>query len=200
MFKYLEPIKTLGLDDQTCSSLAQCAYEYFKTKTVNPQIATKKEYSKALSCFVRFFGLINPTKNINDPLFQLYLKNEALKGKPETLKLISQYIQEILQIHMSKVLFSSPDIENTFNAVSNKYNNKGEKIRYLVGFDYKIEVIVSSNYSNKILTPQIYFIMTLDDGEIIKMKVELRMFNEFRKDLSLNIKRILANEGEVLLK
>ena len=65
----------------------------------------------------------------------------------------------------------------------------------MVNFDYKIDVVISSNYSNKLLIPQIYFIFTLDDGEIIKVKVDLRMFNEFRKNLGMHIKKILINEG-----
>lgn len=200
MYKYLEPIRSLGLDDQTLSQLMQCAYEYFQTKNVNRKIGTQKEYSKALSCFVRFFGCVNPTKQFDDPLFQNYLKNECLKGKTETYNGINNYIKEILQIHSTKIFFSSPDIGNTLNPVSNKHNKQGNKIRNLVNFDYKVDVVISSNYSNKILTPHIYFVLTLDDGEIIKMKVDLRMFNEFRKSLSLNIKRILANENVIFLK
>ena len=43
--------------------------------------------------------------------------------------------------------------------------------------------------------PQIYLIFSLDDGEIIKVKVDLRIFNEFRKDLGMHVKKILLNEG-----
>ncbi len=55
--------------------------------------------------------------------------------------------------------------------------------------------MISSNYHNKLLVPQIYLIFTLDDGEIIKVKADLRIFNEFRKDLGMHVKKILLNEG-----
>ena len=84
---------------------------------------------------------------------------------------------------------------NTLNAIDKKTNNRGRNIRNLVNFDYKIDVVISSNFSNKLLIPQIYFIFSLDDGEIIKVKVDLRMFNEFRKNLGMHIKKILINEG-----
>ena len=86
-------------------------------------------------------------------------------------------------------------MDNVLSPIPNKANNKGRNIRKLVNFDYKIDVAISSNYSNKLLAPQIFFIFTLDDGEVIKAKVDLRMFNEFRKDLAINIKKILVNES-----
>ena len=64
-----------------------------------------------------------------------------------------------------------------------------------MNFDYKIDVVISSNYHNKLLVPQIYLIFSLDDGEIVKIKVDLRIFNEFRKCLGMHVKKILFNEG-----
>ena len=67
-------------------------------------------------------------------------------------------------------------------------------------FDFKIDVNISSNFNNRMLSPEIYFIFTFEDGSILKIKVDLRMFNEIRKNLSLNIKKILFNENVALLK
>ena len=50
------------------------------------------------------------------------------------------------------------------------------------------------------LVPEIYMIFTLDDGSQLKMKIDMRMFNEFRKNLALNIKKIIENENVSLLK
>ena len=195
MFKYLDPVKSLGLDDKTTSSLISVAYNYYQTKEINRSTFSKKEYAKLISCFVRFFGSLNSSKQQDEDAMQTYLKNEGLKGKTESIKLLNRYINEIKQIQTAQILFSSPDLGNTLNAIDKKTNNRGRNIRNLVNFYYKIDVIISSNYNNKLLIPQIYLIFSLDDGEIIKVKTDLRMFNEFRKNLGMHIKKMLINEG-----
>ena len=195
MFKYLDPVKSLGLDDKTTSSLISVAYNYYQTKEINRSTFSKKEYAKLISCFVRFFGSLNSSKQQDEDTMQTYLKNEGLKGKTESIKLLNGYMNEIKQIQTAQILFSSPDLGNTLNAIDKKTNNRGRNIRNLVNFDYKIDVIISSNYNNKLLIPQIYLIFSLDDGEIIKVKTDLRMFNEFRKNLGMHIKKMLINEG-----
>ena len=194
MNKTIDQAKSLGIDDKTTSSLITVAYNYYQTKEIDKKVCTKKEYAKLISCFVRFFRSINSTKQNDDELIQ-HLKLESLKGKNESLNLVTKYIAEIRQVQSSKILFGSPDLTNTLNPINNKNYNRGRHIRNLVNFDYKIDVVISSNYHNKLLQPQIYLIFSLDDGEIIKVKVDLRIFNEFRKDLAFHIKKILLNEG-----
>ncbi len=194
MNKTIDQAKSLGIDDKTTSSLITVAYNYYQTKEIDKKVCTKKEYAKLISCFVRFFRSINSTKQNDDELIQ-HLKLESLKGKTESLNLVTKYIAEIRQVQSSKILFGSPDLTNTLNPINNKNYNRGRHIRNLVNFDYKIDVVISSNYHNKLLQPQIYLIFSLDDGEIIKVKVDLRIFNEFRKDLAFHIKKILLNEG-----
>ena len=194
MNKTIDQAKSLGIDDKTTSSLITVAYNYYQTKEIDKKVCTKKEYAKLISCFVRFFRSINSTKQNDEELIQ-HLKLESLKGKTESLNLVTKYIAEIRQVQSSKILFGSPDLTNTLNPINNKNYNRGRHIRNLVNFDYKIDVVISSNYHNKLLQPQIYLIFSLDDGEIIKVKVDLRIFNEFRKDLAFHIKKILLNEG-----
>ena len=194
MNKTIDQAKSLGIDDKTTSSLITVAYNYYQTKEIDKKVCTKKEYAKLISCFVRFFRSINSTKQNDDELIQ-HLKLESLKGKTESLNLVTKYIAEIRQVQSSKILFGSPDLTNTLNPINNKNYNRGRHIRNLVNFDYKIDVVISSNYHNKLLQPQIYLIFSLDDGEIIKVKVDLRIFNEFRKDIAFHIKKILLNEG-----
>ena len=194
MNKTIDQAKSLGIDDKTTSSLITVAYNYYQTKEIDKKVCTKKEYAKLISCFVRFFRSINSTKQNDDELIQ-HLKLESLKGKTESLNLVTKYIAEIRQVQSSKILFGSPDLTNTLNPINNKNYNRGRHIRNLVNFDYKIDVVISSNYHNKLLQPQIYLIFSLDDGEIIKVKVDLRIFNEFRKDLAFHIKKILLNDG-----
>ena len=194
MYKPLDAIKSLRIDDKTTNSLIKVAYNYYQTKEIDKNAITKKEYAKLISCFVRFFGSLNSSR-ISDDDILFYLKSEALKGKNESITLVTNYINEIRQIQSAKIMFSSPDLTSTLNQINNKTYNSGRNIRNLVNFDYKIEVVISSNYHNKLLLPHIYLIFSLDDGEIIKVKVDLRIFNEFRKDLSMHIKKILLNEG-----
>ena len=194
MYKTIDPVKSLGIDDKTASSLIKVAYNYYQTKEIDKSIITKKEYAKLISCFVRFFSSLNSSRLSDDDILH-YLKTEGLKGKTESIALASQYVAEIRQVQSTKILFSSPDLTSTLNPVNNKTYNRGRNIRNLVNFDYKIDVVISSNYHNKLLVPQIYLIFTLDDGEIIKVKADLRIFNEFRKDLGMHVKKILLNEG-----
>ena len=200
MIKYLNPISKFAIDDNTTSQIIIQAYDYYKDKSVNKQIGQSKEYSQVFSCFVRFFNSINSTKPIDDEHFQNTLKNEILKGKNESIKILNEKIKDILQIQSKRVLFSESEPINSLKNVPLKENNKGSNISKIVNFDFKIDVPISSHYSNRLLTPEIYFIFTLDDGTILKTKVDIRMFNEFRKDLTLNIKKILTNEGVNLLK
>ena len=194
MYKPIDPVKSLGIDDKTTSSLIKVAYNYYQTKEIDKNLCSKKEYAKLISCFVRFFNSLNSSRLSDDDVLH-YLKTEGLKGKTESIALASQYVAEIRQVQSAKILFSSPDLINTLNPVNNKTYNRGRNIRNLVNFDYKIDVVISSNYHNKLLLPQIYLIFSLDDGEIIKVKVDLRIFNEFRKDLGMHVKKILLNEG-----
>ena len=194
MYKPIDPVKSLGIDDKTTSSLIKVAYNYYQTKEIDKNLCSKKEYAKLISCFVRFFNSLNSSRLSDDDVLH-YLKTEGLKGKTKSIALASQYVAEIRQVQSAKILFSSPDLINTLNPVNNKTYNRGRNIRNLVNFDYKIDVVISSNYHNKLLLPQIYLIFSLDDGEIIKVKVDLRIFNEFRKDLGMHVKKILLNEG-----
>ena len=194
MYKPIDPVKSLGIDDKTTSSLITVAYNYYQTKDLDKSKITKKEHAKLISCFVRFFNSLNSSRISDDDILH-YLKTEGLKGKTESIALATKYISEIRQIQSTKILFSSPDLINTLNPINNKTYNRGRNIRNLVNFDYKIDVVISSNYHNKLLLPQIYLIFSLDDGEIIKVKVDLRIFNEFRKNLGMHVKKILFNEG-----
>ena len=140
MNKTIDQVKSLGIDDKTTSSLITVAYNYYQTKEIDKKVCTKKEYVKLISCFVRFFRSINSTKQNDDELIQ-HLKLESLKGKNESLNLVTKYIAEIRQVQSSKILFGSPDLTNTLNPINNKNYNRGRHIRNLVNFDYKIDSV-----------------------------------------------------------
>ena len=91
MFKYLDPVKSLGLDDKTTSSLISVAYNYYQTKEINRTACSKKEFAKLISCYVRFFDSLNVSKQQDEDMLQSYLKNEGLKGKTEYSAVIPLY-------------------------------------------------------------------------------------------------------------
>lgn len=199
MFKYLEPIHHLNIDDSTAQLLVAKAYQYYSTHSCESYAAIPDAHSaKAFSAFVRFFKCMNSNKKIDEDLFQNYLKNEALKGKPQTISLINTCIGEIFSIQRTRIIFSET-ISPSFPSI-NIPNSKGKNARFIKSFDYRIDAIISSNYCNRLLVPEIYFIFTLDDGSIIKIKIDIRLFNEFRKNIALNIKKIIENESVNLLK
>jgi hypothetical protein len=199
MFKYLEPIKTFGLDDETTNNILDNSYIYYKDNMLNYQLKENKNFAMAFSCFLRFLRSINSSRKIDEELFQNYLRNEVLKGKPKTIAKLNNLINEIKLIQSSRILFNSNNYIG-FNEIVLKEKSFGKNYRYVNNFDFKIDVNISSNYNNRMLSPEIYFIFTFDDGSLLKIKVDLRLFNEIRKNLSLNIKKILFNENIALLK
>jgi len=199
MFKYLEPIKTFNLDDDTANNILDNSYLYYRDNILNYQLKENKNFAMAFSSFLRFLKSINSSKKIDEEFFQNYLKNEALKGKPKTISKLNDLINEIKLIQSSRILFNSNN-NIGFNQIPLKEKNFGKNYKYVSNFDFKIDVNISSNFNNRMLSPEIYFIFTFEDGSILKIKVDLRMFNEIRKDLSLNIKKILFNENVALLK
>ena len=120
MIKYLNPISKFAIDDNTTSQIIIQAYDYYKDKNVNKQIGESKEYSQVFSCFVRFFNSINSTKPIDDEHFQNSLKNEILKGKNESIKILNEKIKDILQIQSKRVLFSESEPINSLKNVTLK--------------------------------------------------------------------------------
>jgi hypothetical protein len=124
----------------------------------------------------------------------------VFKGKPQSIATLNAYIEEIKSIQKTRLMFNSDDVQNSLQAISNKNNAKGPSIKEIINCEYKIDVVISNDYSNKMLTPEIYLLFSLDDGSTLKTKIDLRMFNELRKGVALNIKKILENENVPLLK
>ena len=201
MFKYLTPIKSYGVDDDTSATLLEHSYNYYKTNIIDNQFIEKQDekVQSIISCFYRFLKVINSSKIIEEDLLQKYIKDEVFKNKPKTITLLNQYINEIKGIQLTRVLFSTPDLQK-LRYLPNKYENQGKKIKRLINFDYKINVDISNTYSNKILLPEVFFIFTFDDGSVLQTKASLRIINEFRKDLTINLKRIRINDNIPLLK
>ena len=200
MFKYLEPLKKAELNDASTVELISKAYEYYQFRVVPDLNENQKQNIQYFSCFVRFFKCINSSRKIDEEFLQNYFKNEIFKGKPQSVELLNSYIEEIKGIQKTRLLFSSDEIQSSLQAISNKSNSKGPNIKEIINCEYKVDVVISNDYSNKMLTPEIYLLFSLDDGSTLKTKIDLRMFNELRKGIALNIKKILENENVPLLK
>ena len=200
MFKYLEPLKKANFDDTSTVALITKAYEYYQFRVIPDLNEQQKDNAQYFSCFVRFFKCINSSRKIDEEFLQNYFKNEVFKGKPQSIATLNAYIEEIKAIQKTRLMFNSEDGQNSLQAISNKNNSKGPNIKEIINCEYKIDVVISNDYSNKMLTPEIYLLFTLDDGSTLKTKIDLRMFNELRKGVALNIKKILENENVPLLK
>ena len=200
MFKYLEPLKKTDLNDASTVELISKAYEYYQFRIVPDLNENQKQNDQYFSCFVRFFKCINSSRKIDEEFLQNYFKNEIFKGKPRSIEILNSYIEEIKSIQKTRLLFSSDEIQSSLQAICNKSNSKGPNIKEVINCEYKVDVVISNDYSNKMLTPEIYLLFSLDDGSTLKTKIDLRMFNELRKGIALNIKKILENESVPLLK
>ena len=73
-------------------------------------------------------------------------------------------------------------------------------MKVLCNFNWKINLIISNNESNRVLVPQIFLIFGFTDGTNLKTKISLKLFQEFRKNLTFQIRKIIENEGKALLK
>lgn len=201
MFKYLEPIKQFNVDEKTTNALCNKAFAFYQTRSSSVFSPEQTEQDNIIiSSFIRFFKCINSSKKIDEEFFQNYLKNEVFKGKPSTIEHVFKYVKEILNVQANRLLFEVTDLSDSLKHVPMKQFAKGRNIRKIVNFEYKIEVVVSNTFSNRVLLPQIYFIFTFDNGTTLKTQISIRLFNEFRKNLALNIKKIIQNEGVPLLK
>lgn len=201
MLKYLDHLRGNNCDDTTLLVLATKAYHFYEDKSVSVFTNDQTEHDNyIISVFIRFFKCINSSKALDKDFFDGYIKNDIFKGKPLTIDYVTNCINSIKATQATRLLFEVTDVGDSLKQVPAKQNGKGKNIKKVVNFEYKLEVVVSNLVSNKVLVPQIYFIFTFDDGTTLKTQIGIRLFNEFRKNLALNIKKIIQNESVPLLK
>ena len=61
-------------------------------------------------------------------------------------------------------------------------------------------IIGYTNYTNKVLLPEIILNFTLNDGKSYSFLIEYKVFQELRRLLTLHLKKIMENENILLLK
>ena len=70
----------------------------------------------------------------------------------------------------------------------------------LTNFYFKMDIVISNKNSNRVLQPQIYLFLTLNDGRTLCLFIDIKVFEEIRKSLAFHIKKILDIEAKPLLK
>ena len=70
MFKYLEPIKTFNLDDETAYNILDNSYLFYKDNILNYQLKENKIFAMAFSAFLRFLKSVNSSKKIDEAGFK----------------------------------------------------------------------------------------------------------------------------------
>ena len=200
MLKYLEPLKQFKLtEDQTTQAITK-AYDFYQNRSGEKFTDEDQQIAVPISCLVRFFKCINSGKKIDEEFLQNYFKNDVFKQKPNSINYLNQCINSIKKIQSTRLLFSDLEVSRPLKSVPMRARTQGRNIKKVINIDFKIDVIISNDYSNRLLTPEITLVLTFDDNSTLKMKIDIRMFNELRKNLAFNIKKILENENVNLLK
>ena len=160
----------------------------------------KKFDTKIISNFVRFFRIINPNYKLDEDIIR-----EIFKGKKTSLENLFEKIGLITQQLSTKINFCDKiktiQLKNYF--VHDTFNQSIlglMQIKTVVNFNWRIDLIISNTNSNRVLLPEIYLFFNFADGEQLKLKVGMKVFQEFRKTISSHIKKIIENERVNLLK
>jgi len=212
LFKYLEILKSI--EEKDLKELLESSFNHFtsnRTNKINENIIESKVLKAGFSGLVRFFRCINANKKLEEDQIN-QLAKEIFKGKNAELNsiLINQ-INSILSIQNKRINFTEVNLEalknikNSDNDSSNNYI--AAKRQFLLNnifefksFSWKIDINISNNISNRVLLPEILFMFSLEDGKTYSFLINVKVFQELRRLLTVHIKRIIENEQVILLK
>lgn len=211
LFKYLEILKSI--EEKDLKDLLETSFNYFtsnKTNKINDNIIESKALKACFSGLVRFYRCVNANKKIEDDQINQSIK-EIFKGKNTELnEVLLNQINRILSVQNKRINFTEINLEairkrkNSDNDDSSDYLAKKafllNNIFEFKSFSWKININISNNVSNRVLLPEIVFMFTLQDGKTYSFLIDIKVFQELRRLLTVHIKRILENEQVVLLK
>jgi len=225
--KLIESLKNIEIEDSDLCSIVESAFKfiYFNSNIKNlssiiSNNSNNLNSQKAFSILTRIFKNFNTNKKLEEENLNNSLK-EFLKGKNNSVNLIMTKIKEISSIQMKRNNFSDNLSTRHLNYFivnkKEKFNNESlgldrldinnnllgfisRNLYPLTNFSFKINIIISNDSSNRVLTPEIFLLLTLDNGKTITINVEMRVFQELRKCLAMSIKKIIDNESVNLLK
>lgn len=165
------------------------------------------KYSRSISSVYQFFRSLNTNKKFDEDSLK-----DLLKSKPNLVAKIIEKINEISLIQQKKLIFN----ENSERSMSLQSKTKHfmqfctDNIHKIKNFEWKINITISNNnqlrvivYSInfiQVLNPEIILILSLNNGEVIYLNVDVKIFQELRKSIAYSIKKIIDNESVLLLK
>jgi len=210
LFKYLDILKQIEEND--LKDLLESTFEYFssaKSKKIESNIMLSKNLKAGFSSLIRFYRSINSNKKIEEEQIIQIIK-EIFKGKNIDLNsVLLNQINLIQNIQNKRVNFSQINLSEriTGNKIDTESYENLAKREFLLNnilefksFSWKININISNNISNRILYPEIVFMFSLEDGKTYYFLIDIKVFQELRRLLTIHIKRIMENEQIVLLK
>lgn len=210
LFKYLEILKQS--EDNDLKELLEQSFQYFssnRSNKISDKITNSKSLSAGFSSLVRFYRSLNANKKIDDDQINQLVK-ELFKGKTSDLNsiLINQ-INNIISVQNKRINFTEIKLGLSKNRqISDDNSNENlAKREFLINnilefksFSWKIKIAISNNISNRVLLPEIIFMFTLIDEKSHTFIIDIKVFQELRRLLTIHIKRMLENEQNALLK
>lgn len=212
--KMLDNLKNFQFEEKEYIDLINSSFKFYVNHSnckVEEEIKVNESKQKVFSFLLRFFRSLNSNKKFEEETFQHTLKDN-LKDKPKAIALISEKVKEIYSVQSNRISFADKMTKRNFNYLNftnfNNANSNAEvfvsnlesNIHRLKNFAFKLLVTISNNNSNRVLTPEIYLYLTLENGKTIEMFVNMKIFQELRKCLALHIKKMIDNESVNLLK
>jgi len=202
--KVLENLKHLNLEENDLILAINNSFELYinnSQQKIDENIKTNVNLQKGFSCLIRFFRCINSNKKFEEETLVNSIK-EILKDKTKSITILIQKVKEIISVQSTRINFTDRLIKRKLNYLSNAKFNKveGNYIHLLTNFSFKISVSISNNYSNRLLTPEIYLYISLDNGTTLCIFLDMKVFQELRKSLAFHIKKIIDNENVNFLK
>jgi hypothetical protein len=208
LFKHLEILKSL--EETDLKNLLDTSFKYYSSQkkiNIDENILNSKNLQGGFSGLIRFYRSINSNKKIEDNQLNQIIK-ELFNGKsPDLINLLLSHINTILGIQKKSINFVEINLnEKTYNNEenSNEYIAKREfllnNILEFKNFSWRINISISNNNFNRILFPEIIFIFTFEDGKSYTFLIDIKIFQELRRLLTIHIKKIMENEQIALLK
>lgn len=198
--KLLEITKKISDDDLENYLEASYSIYYKEYVSQNSLCKISKKIDPAItSNLIRFFRLVSPTYKIDEDMVK-----DIFKGKPKSFNVINEKISNILQSLSTRINFT-----DKFNSIKTKnlfsndcYNNSSVKysLKEIVNFSWKINLVISHSTHNKVLLPEIFVKFLFSDGSQSKIRMSIKMFQEFRKEITNQVKKIVDNERVTFLK
>lgn len=190
----LEPLKAVETDLDS-ERLINKSYLIFQKESVKVDL---KDY-QAISSLTRFFR----TLHINRPIEEDFIAKEILRNKPKALDALISKTKEVYQHQSTRILFNQK-ANNLMEIGFGRSSRVAETLssgflRRLKDLKWKVNIVISNEVSSRVLMPEIVMILDFMDGSSVRVSVDLKVFQELRRVLTMQIKRVIDNEHIALL-